>query len=482
MGMISARGSTTHPTSSAAKGRHLHGLVGAVRKPLSRVKANLMRLRARLLAPVMYRRIARSGMHPVLVRQLHMHLANQPLGRLMGLSLSDQPSSFTDVLYVTNVLAIDAIKDVINLQRHGGFRCTVYYSKDWENRELAERDNIELVKYQDYWDLAMLLSQTRSTVTVARRGSPQETAIVALFSTGRLIYKPYDFVHRYNKEYTQERLRTTPESHYAEDYVMRRSDGLIHYHDDAAIQYLKETYGYDTPALQVRPGCMDDFRSMPELPKLSDRDGEIHIAFAAGLARRSSDTKIMGESDHYDEFVKLLDQGLHLHVYIAYQTQKDRESDLKHYFDLADKYPRYFHPEKTLPYSQLVRDLTKYDYGYAYLVRRPWSQREPVFYSSVSNNFYTYLDAGLPVLLAETYWAQADLVNQYQMGLVLKPEELGRLGEMLRATNREKLVANIEAARPNLLYESDKFISFVKDLCQQGGRNYQPNAGSLAGL
>ncbi len=440
----------------------LRSLVSSMQEARHRVRYVVGVRRLRRLAPDIYERLTRSGMDPVLQEHFLTHLGGQPAARLKSLSLRSEHLLCTDVLYVSSKLSVDAIKDAIALRRDGGLECTILYSADSGNRDLATKYDIKLLPYEDYWGMVNLLAQFRSPLTIARRGEPAETALVSLFGPGKIVYKPYDFVLRYPREIER------PERYFAEEFVLQRADGLIHFHEDGVALYLKERYGYGQPAIQVRPGCMDEFCIRPGDPKLSELDGEIHLVYAAGLARSYSDLRKVGDSDHYDEFVQMLEQGLHLHVYIAYQRPSDRNGGLRHYFDLADRYDN-FHIEETLPYSELVRELTRYDYAYDYFAMRSRTMRldEDVLFRGLSNQFYTYLDAGLPVICSHECLGMAELVQRYQLGVILDAGEIGHLGSILHGLDRDTLVANTASARPHLLYESDKLVSFVRELCGQ---------------
>ena len=248
----------------------------------------------------------------------------------------------------------------------------------------------------------------------------------------------------------------------AEAFVLKHVDGLFHFHDEDAIRVIRENYGYKAPAMQGRPGCMDEFRIRPGHPKLSKADGGIHIVYAAGLARLGADPAKVGPSAQYHDFVQVVEQGLHLHVYIAYRKSEDRESGLVQYFELADRYPN-FHIEDTLPYGRLMDELTRYDYAYCHFPKRG-SRRFDEFFGFITNNFYTYMDAGLPVICSPDTFAVADIVKRYGLGVVAKDVDVPRLGEILKNLDVSMLSSNIEAATPNLLYKHDKILAFITSI------------------
>lgn len=415
--------------------------------------------------PEVEKRISRADMPVLLRRRLLSMLANQ-----------DSPSNLvpcivTNVLYLSGGLTPDAIKDVMTLQKRGGLKCVMLVpaGKDNGHSELARHQDVECVEYSNSLELVTLLREAKADVTIARRGNPLEAVLALLFGPGKTVYRPYDFVLRYPPEALKEMFWESA-VHLAEAHLLKHADGVMHLHEDVALQFIRDNYGYEGPGLILRPGCMDEFCKTPRLPKLSEVDGGIHVVYAAGLARRNADQRMVGKSDNYDDFVKILEQGMHLHLYVPYLTQTDMEDGLLHYFELRERFPN-FHMEKTLPYEELALDLTKYDYAYCYAPRRG-TTRLREFEGNLSNNFYTYIDAGLPVICCPDSWAMAKLVKEDGIGIVVPDGGIDMLGEMLDGVDHDQLRKNVVAARPSLMYPADEFLAFLHSICETLGEEF----------
>jgi len=302
---------------------------------------------------------------------------------------------------------------------------------------------------------------TEASVVIVRRGDPLQALLVACLFSGPLIYKPYDFVLRYPKEQLEERFWKNLD-HLAEMAILGHASGIIHFHEQSVIDLIRKTYGYKRAVLRVPPGCVDDFRTDGSTPKLSSSDGQTHIVYASGLARQTSGTQRTNFDDQYHDFRRVLDQGFHLHLYIAYRRPQDTVRGLIRYFELADENPR-FHIESSLPYQELVVDLAKYDYAYCHFPLLD-SQILPEFHGALANNFFTYLDAGLPVICSPDTTAYASLVSRYGIGLVLENDGFADLRLRLRDVSYTDLVTNVSLMRTRLMHPAKELAAFVKDI------------------
>lgn len=415
--------------------------------------------------------------HPAVARELDHRLRRRPMDPRLATALRERvaasspvavesmfeasPGVGADVAYVTRVVSPDATKDLIALRR-AGLSCVAITAEAKDAWPVLEPHGLRIETVADGAGLVGALSRLRPRVIIARRGDLVEVALALAVGDAPVIYRPYDFVLRYPKAMVEEDLRGGSVPHLAEAFVLRHAAGLSHTHDAAVVRHVRTEFGFAGRAALVCPGCMDDFVPEQPLPKLSAADGGIHLVYAAGLSRRRKDPRRFGFSDHYDDFVSLLEQGLHLHVHVAYATPDDWEVGLRHYAELPSRYPN-FHLEATVPYRDLVRELTKYDVALCYFPARG-STKSPLFWGNMSNNFYTYIDAGLPVVSAPDTTTMAALVRQHEIGLVVEPGELATLGDTLRDADLDAWRRNVARARPALMHDSRALVELVRSI------------------
>lgn len=386
-----------------------------------------------------------------------------------------RPPGLLDVVYVTNRLTPDAAKDVLALQERGRMRCAVACGSGLEDAEPLARAGVLVLPFGGPADLVSILLHTPARVIIARRGSTAEAALALLFGSGRFVYRPYDFVARSPRNTAGRALQRGAEHRELERFILRNAAGLVHMHDERTLRHIRREYGFRGVDASVRPGCADAFQVRTGPPKLSDSDHQVHLVHAANLARGGSEGRYGVSDDPNEEFVGILEQGLHLHVFHS----PDTIAIPRAWRDLADHYPR-FHVEATPAYRELVRRLAQYDFAFAGFPRRR-ARKLDQFYGGMANAFYTYLDAGLPVIAATTDWPLADLVREHGIGLVVGEQDLPRLRHILGESDRAALQRRLAAARAQLMHDAARLVDFVRSLADERRTPAPPpRAGSPA--
>jgi len=435
----------------------------AIDSMLDSVRRRIADTRLKRAVPLVRGRIAQADMAPRLRNHFLSSLRELSNKRLDALAQGDGRRIDADIIYVSSSLSPDVVKDCVVLKKRGRMRVSVLVRESNENGngDLFRACGIDLIEYQDYWELVGMLSHANASIVIARRGNPYDAALAVLFGSSVSLYKPYDFVLRYPPELIPS-LFPRSEPHLAEQFILRHVAGLMHFHDEAAIQFVREHYGFSGRALQVRPEFVEEIAPESSHPKLSDTDGDIHLVYAAGLARVNADSRKTGASNQHEDFLRIVEQGLHLHVHIAYEKPEDRTGGLIPYYELAERCAN-FHIERSLPYNELLQALTRYDYAFSYFEKGN-SEVSDAFTGPVTNNFYAYLEAGLPVLCSTYTWAVAEIVERHGIGIVLQDGDVSRLGSILRESNRLEFVANIVSSKPSMTYKAEEFLDFVREL------------------
>lgn len=172
-----------------------------------------------------------------------------------------------------------------------------------------------------------------------------------------------------------------------------------------------------------------------ELPKLSNFDGDVHLVFVGHV-----------NSKKLAPLLQIARLGIHMHLYTVQATAF--ESRLrKACRDLAC-----LHWHGALPYRQLLRELTQYDYGLAL-----WypGARELFFEVSLPSKLFDYLASGLPVIVGP-YRALIDFVESYKCGFVLEDvaDLREKLSENYRLGDRRRYTMEFYIPRLIELYQS----------------------------
>jgi glycosyltransferase involved in cell wall biosynthesis len=172
------------------------------------------------------------------------------------------------------------------------------------------------------------------------------------------------------------------------------------------------------------------------LRKVSEKDGETHIAYIGTVTSRIKDS-------HYDLreiFRKIATYGIHVHIYVSIWGVKD-----KAYHHLADE-SNLIHYHGHLDQRSLLHEITQYDYGWAgFNVNLKNRKHLDV---ALPNKVFEYIACGLPVLAFKHKNIMTHL-TRYNVGLVFDT-----LDEMASQLQNKKNTQNVKG---NVLNTRCKF-------------------------
>lgn len=210
-----------------------------------------------------------------------------------------------------------------------------------------------------------------------------------LFSS-HIVYDEYDI---FNEFYTN----ALPEELEPERFCLEKADGICN--RGYELDYLSQQCGYcfEGKTIQFIDYCRDEDIEQPE----QHAEGTLSVCFAGWLTTEEANPNA-SESACLLEFARMCEEAeCHFHVYPSFWS----EGLFKNYIEL-DKVSEYFHFHRPVPYDLLKKELSQYDYG-MHLIKADFLQRETngffrkeKFIISMSNRFFDFLDAGVPIITA----------------------------------------------------------------------------------
>jgi hypothetical protein len=129
--------------------------------------------------------------------------------------------------------------------------------------------------------------------------------------------------------------------------------------------------------------------------------------------------------------------------------------------------------------SQAIAD---YDYGVMFYRMPPYLRvGKPHFDYMMPSKFYSFLEAGLPILISEEFKYVGSLVTQYGLGLTVSQDDIEHLDEVLARHDPRVFRRNIEAYRATILM--DEKIGELLGLYGRmfGGSAWSPRLGQAGG-
>ncbi len=200
------------------------------------------------------------------------------------------------------------------------------------------------------------------------------------------------------------------------------------------------------------------------------------LVYAGSLDTSGQENVFTGDNYLVNPFENLLSQGLHLHLYINCTTS-ELESLYEDYHPLLQSYSS-FKMMPRLEMNRLIRALEgKYHYG----IQIGRCNKEILrvnrrrYQSTFSAKLWSYLFAGLPVIVNQELVGMAEFVNRYGIGLVVSCHDYAQLGnviEKVSETQYAQMKVNVCNLTQAFCVESrtPKFWSYLKNLLDSSER------------
>ncbi len=319
----------------------------------------------------------------------------------------------------------------------------------------------EVITYSDLIELVCFLLALDPDVIVAR---PKVTAPAIIFGNAPVVYNSYDIY-----SFTRPKEYADPFEMEGEQFRFENADAIIHKGQEDEIDLcLRPRYDINAPVLHFHPCCWKRYFVPQNLPRLSQMDGELHIVYTGLVEPPSTDKRLNGEVHFLDTARLITAQGLHFHIY--YSPQLGRSDDYyREYFELAEQNDR-FHFHSGLGYEELCSEIARYDYGWNVLDYR-YTVMPELWHKMVSTNkIFTYLEAGLPMIVGSKNEYIASFVQKQGIGIDMDWYDLQSLSERLGDVDYDRLKANVFRAREG--FSIDNHIHKLEGLFETAHRRW----------
>lgn len=247
----------------------------------------------------------------------------------------------------------------------------------------GERAFLEEYPIWTWTDLLDFVNQSEFDI-VHCSNTPDDLVNVLLQSNKKIIYDVHDGITAY------------PDFNYTTDQALleylatTQADGVI-YTTDSFRRAQLQKYRIDiSKTFVIGNYPLKAFNGIEPLPKLSERDGQIHCVFEGwipteNLAARKTNSVFNRVLNYVPIWEALAEKGVHIHIYSYVSPEYCRSLELK---------SKFIHYEGNFRDEALISQLTQYDVG---LLLYSEPQTSLLNYAS-ANKFTDYLFAGLPVV------------------------------------------------------------------------------------
>ncbi len=216
----------------------------------------------------------------------------------------------------------------------------------------------------------------------------------------------------------------TDSSVQVERAVMRQVDHIVHKMPEEAWNELCDAYDLQCEGSQVMSYPHSTFLHHR---KIKEAKPTPHIVYAGGIIPYEIAVARGHENHIFDDLIELTGPDtFELSIYVNQNARDMPWHQHDHYYAFEKKHSC-FNFKKGLPYSEITEGLLQYDAGIFFdnISRASYSLEH--FKYNVASKLFTYLEAGLPVIMYEESEFMADLVRDYNLGTTYKALETGTI-------------------------------------------------------
>jgi glycosyltransferase involved in cell wall biosynthesis len=270
----------------------------------------------------------------------------------------------------------------------------------------------------------------------------------AVFDQYDLILQSYGKGHMWPREISDER------------WCFERARGFVHKGPRSEIDFYRELgYSLNGPELSYPDGCDEGLFQPTGQPKLRDKDGEWHVAYVGGIHGPENPYYLLRE------FEAMAAKGIHSHIYPAPWSVEHEDLGV---YAKSEAGKGRIHMHGSLPYAELVKELTKYDYGMFYQDIDPekWPALARKNKTAAGNKLPTYYEAGLPVIVGSMMEYSAGFVREAGTGLAVGPGDIEGLRGALDSAGYEALVLAVarERQRLSISNQARRLLGFYRSM------------------
>lgn len=218
------------------------------------------------------------------------------------------------------------------------------------------------------------------------------------------------------------------------------------------------------PSVQIVPCPPRSWQRPPAPPPA----GPWKLVHAGQIKSQAASRAIFGDLHYLPVIHTLTTQGCEVTAYASAAPDRDTFQRLYgDYLDEAARNPR-FALEPHLPVRDLIRALNgRFHFGLLiYQLDDDLKVGRPHLRAALASKLFSYLAAGLPVLVSRELEYMAELVERHGCGIVVDRNDFGRIGELLAAVDYGELQAAVLRAQE--LFHIERYVPPILDLLTRG--------------
>jgi hypothetical protein len=246
-----------------------------------------------------------------------------------------------------------------------------------------------------------------------------------IFKSSDKIYFPYDINSFFYKD-----TRSMPVlDRNFERYCFEVADYIIHKGPKNELDQL--SYNLSGKEIKISPACFDPWIEEIGRKKISSKTKS--IAYVGVFSAQKDLRRSIQWPRLFESIAK---QNIDLHIYSPNDKYIFKEDNI------------FVHD--SLDNAKLNKILGSYDYGFSIDFLNKKLMNKEYFRTTIGNKIFSYLEAGIPVIVNKDLILAARLIKRYKCGIVIEEKDLPNLKEIIEKQNYPQLLKGVERARREL--------------------------------
>ena len=374
---------------------------------------------------------------------------------LSSKDIINSPSNKKKVIFVTGLSTFNLVGISIYLRKTGEYETILITENPWLVNFFGRYFDYVYV-YNSYYDVCCILIASKPYI-VHVQGALQHYFLGIMakcLSSACIIIGLNDIpslieLSAENREKLWRISNDAQLDYFSEEFLFRNADGIIlTMNTCVAGDKLRLRYESTVPLLEFPTYVCDEF--VKEEEKYSQKDGKIHLVYGGIVAPSDKPRELFGDNQFIALAKKLINQGLCFHMYPSPHCSPFQIKKLySDYIQLAAETPN-FTFKQGLSQDKAIKEFSRYDFATMISIFDGMKLNRFHWNTSIPSKFFTYLSAGLPVIVSEEHGNISALVRKYECGIVVNQKGLDNLFDIIKQYDYEKLKANVNRAREEL--------------------------------
>jgi len=392
---------------------------------------------------------------------------------LFSRKVIDRINSTSDkkkILYITITPTFNLLRQSIYVRKNGNYETILLMESPWLLK-LMERHFDNVYIYDTYYELANILKEVKPYVIHVQGGmlgSDFLCILAKLLSKTKIIFEFFDVPSLcVSKEDSVVAWgeKSTELGFFAEQYACENADGIILGYSHEAADILKKRYDVNASILEFHTYICNEFISSEKTIKYSQEDGKIHLVYGGNVALSSLPKKIFADVQFHELIKEITKQGIYFDIYTTPHVSPLKfEQFYSDYIDISKQDNLFRFKEGLFPH-EAASEFSRYDFGMMVCFFNQGTFLSESLNTRLPTKFFLYLEAGLPILVSEELKYVSKIVREYDIGIVVKQEDIYNLSKIIPTYDYEKLKNNVITARKELSMEThiNTLLRFYED-------------------